>query len=94
MPSEQLVFEEETEERRLIRRWLLVYREETSTTTLRVNRARSEQDWNVTESQPGIGSKLRPLRTEIDTVRGTAPIPERPPVVTSVIARCDGYRPS
>ena len=51
-----------------------------SPTTLRVERARSEHGWNVTESQPSVGSKLR-----TDTVRGTAPIPERPPVVTLVI---------
>ena len=51
-----------------------------SPTTLRLERARSEHGWNVTESQPSVGSKLR-----TDTVRGTAPIPERPPVVTLVI---------
>jgi hypothetical protein len=47
---------------------------------LRDERARSEHGWNVSGSQPRVGSKLR-----TETVKGTAPIPERPPVVTLVI---------
>ena len=50
-----------------------------SPTTLRVDRARSEQGWNVAGSHPRVGSKLR---TEI--VLGADPLPERPPVSTSV----------
>ena len=46
---------------------------------LRLESARSEHGWNVAESQPSDGSKLR-----TETVRGAAPIPERPPVATSV----------
>ena len=41
--------------------------------------ARSEQGWNVAESQPSVGSKLK---TEI--AKDAAPIPDRPPVVTLV----------
>ena len=51
-----------------------------SPTTFRDESARSEHGWNVLGSQPSVGSKLR-----TETVRGAAPIPERPPVVTFVI---------
>ena len=50
-----------------------------SPTTLRVDRARSEHGWNVAGSHPRVGSKLR---TAI--VLGADPLPERPPVSTSV----------
>jgi hypothetical protein len=50
-----------------------------SPTTFRVDSARSEQGWNVAESHPRVGSKLR---TAI--VLGAEPWPERPPVSTSV----------
>ena len=45
----------------------------------RLESARSEHGWNVAESQPSDGSKFK-----TETVRGAAPIPERPPVVTFV----------
>ncbi|SRR6266702_284089 len=50
-----------------------------SPTTLRLESARSEHGWNVAESQPSVGSKLI-----TETVRGAAPMPERPPDVTLV----------
>jgi hypothetical protein len=50
-----------------------------SPTTLRFDSARSEQGWNVAESHPKVGSKLRTV-----TVIGADPLSERPPVITSV----------
>ncbi len=47
--------------------------------TFRFDSARSEQGWNVAESHPKVGSKLR-----TETVIGADPLPEWPTVFTSV----------
>ena len=62
-----------------------------SPTTLRLERARSEHGWNVAGSQPSVGSKFR-----TETVRGAAPIPERPSdtfvTVVSVMNPFSGFQ--
>jgi hypothetical protein len=62
-----------------------------SPTTLRLDRARSEHGWNVAASQPSVGSKF-----STETVRGAAPIPERPSdtfvIVVSVMNPFSGFQ--
>jgi hypothetical protein len=62
-----------------------------SPTNLRLERARSEHGWNVAGSQPSVGSKFR-----TETVRGAAPIPERPSdtfvIVVSVMNPFSGFQ--